>query len=812
MARQKPIPRSQRLKVNRGEQVSRSSPNAKDTVKNISVGIMDMDSAIMYYFNEVIQPSVSENKEIVKVPCLYASPERWVSIQKQGFLRDKKRQTIVPLIVFKRTGIEKNENIPVDKLDANNPNHFYTFEQKYSQQQRYDRFSVQQGLFHNKELYNVVIPDYVTLSYEFTIWTSYIEQMNKIVEKINYSDGAYWGEPGKMRFRTTIESFSDATEIDTERLIKTTFSVQMYGYIIPESFNKYVTTKKYLTPKQIILKDDVDVQLASLIKPESGVQSITVSQANKVSSAKTTLTNALTLTGGTGVTMTGVTNFTGENAALGTISIGQDVGTTSNVVFNDVSASSAIHVGDTSFTISQRADGTAQVDKDWHVLGDIVAENYIVSSSITHMTQSFASGSTIFGDTLTDSHIFTGSLDVTGSIHINGVEVSTGGGDFSDGSATTISGSSSSTGSFGKVITGEITSSGIQVNGNITANDDILVGEYIKHKGDENTRIYFTDDRFRFQAGGLDFVGMHKKVSAPHLVTINNGSNNIDFQVKDNSNNTLIRTDADEQLVKFPDALKISGSLASTGSFGQLETSGEMIIGSNEKLYLNKSEDTYIQSMAGDIARVVAGGSQMLLLDYDTGNRAVFGNGTKVYIGSNNNALPEKELEVAGDILATGDITANGDIIAQNYIVSSSITHMTQSFSSGSTIFGDTLTDSHIFTGSLDVSGSLTLNGSAVGTSVSTFDEYIRKSFVKKSNSITSTTASFTAVTASAPSGLTATSENDFIFFINGQYMEHDALTIEQSGSVFLLQVDTSSIGYTLESDDEIIAQGKFNS
>ena len=861
MARQKPIPRSQRLKVNRGEQVSRSSPNAKDTVKNISVGIMDMDSAIMYYFNEVIQPSVSENKEIVKVPCLYASPERWVSIQKQGFLRDKKRQTIVPLIVFKRTGIEKNENIPVDKLDANNPNHFYTFEQKYSQQQRYDRFSVQQGLFHNKELYNVVIPDYVTLSYEFTIWTSYIEQMNKIVEKINYSDGAYWGEPGKMRFRTTIESFSDATEIDTERLIKTTFSVQMYGYIIPESFNKYVTTKKYLTPKQIILKDDVDVQLASLIKPEAGVQSITVTQANKVSSAKTTLTNALTLTGGTGVAMTGVTNFTGETAALGTISIGQDVGTTSNVVFNDVSASSAIHVGDTSFTISQRADGTAQVDKDWHVLGDIVAENYIVSSSVMYMTQSFASGDNIFGDTLTDNQRFTGSMDVTGSIYINGVEVSTGGGDFSDGSANTISGSSSSTGSFGYV----------------ESHGDLLINQYIRHKGDLNTKINMTDDRIQLEPGNLAFIGAHKKSSAPHQVTINNGGNNIDFVVKDNSNNRIFQTDASTSAVEFPlTNAKISGSSTSTGSFGALEVagkvqgditfgdtltmeghlyipdsivhasdtntkirfpevdtiafntsgnerlridanghitaSGEMIIGSNEKLYLNKSEDTYIQSMAGDIARVVAGGSQMLILDYDTGNRAVFGNGTKVYIGSNNNALPEKEVEVAGDILATGDISANGNIIAQNYIVSSSITHMTQSFSSGSTIFGDTLTDSHIFTGSMDVSGSLTLNGSAVGTSVSTFDEYIRKTFVKKSNSITSTTASFTAVTASAPSGLTATSENDFKFFINGQYMEHDALTIEQSGSIFLLQVDTSSIGYTLESDDEIIAQGKFNS
>ena len=59
---------------------------------------------------------------------------------------------------------------------------------------------------------------------------------------------------------------------------------------------------------------------------------------------------------------------------------------------------------------------------------------------------------------------------------------------------------------------------------------------------------------------------------------------------------------------------------------------------------------------------------------------------------------------------------------------------------------------------------------------------------------------------------MTATSENDFIFFINGQYMEHDAITIQQTGSTFLLQVDNDSIGYDLETDDEILAIGKFNS
>jgi hypothetical protein len=91
--------------------------------------------------------------------------------------------------------------------------------------------------------------------------------------------------------------------------------------------------------------------------------------------------------------------------------------------------------------------------------------------------------------------------------------------------------------------------------------------------------------------------------------------------------------------------------------------------------------------------------------------------------------------------------------------------------------------------------------------------DYLRKSYVKKSASITiPSSASFTAVSASAPDGITSTSENDFIFFINGQYMEHDALSIQQNGSSFILLVSTGSIGYDLETDDEILAWGKFNS
>ena len=73
MARKKPLPRSNRRNINRGDQLRRDN----DDVKDVSVSLMDMDSVIMYYFTEVIKPTVVENGESIKVPVMYASPERW---------------------------------------------------------------------------------------------------------------------------------------------------------------------------------------------------------------------------------------------------------------------------------------------------------------------------------------------------------------------------------------------------------------------------------------------------------------------------------------------------------------------------------------------------------------------------------------------------------------------------------------------------------------------------------------------------------------------------------------------------------------
>tara|TARA_R100000278_G_scaffold95137_1_gene72620 strand:+ start:341 stop:2014 length:1674 start_codon:yes stop_codon:yes gene_type:complete len=555
----KPLPRKQRV-MNRGYLYSRSA----DDAGNLSVSLVDIDSAILYYFDNIIQPSVLDNGENVKVPIMYASPERWKAIQRDGFMKDKKRQVITPVITYRRTSFEKDDSIPQDKLDANNPNLFYSFEKKFSQENRYDDFAIKIGEMPQKEYHNVTFPDYVTLSYDFIIWTSYMEQMNKIVEKVIYSDGAYWGDPNKLRFRSKVDTFTDATEIsDVERLVRTNFTVTLRGYLLPKgNYDHRSTTRKFLTPKKVTFGAESDATISKNVGrsgqfTEQLEDDIKIARQERASDGVAVgLTHPIIFSQGTGVTLSqNNVEFNGSSPLTQTISIGQDVSTTSNVLFNQVT-SSFLTIGSTTYN-------SGNIDGDISILG---------------------------------------SLTTTGNITVQG-------------NAT--------------------------INGTVTAK--------------------------RFHT---EFI------------------------------------------------------------------------------------------------------SASILLE------------------------------------------------------------------SGSTKFGDSTDDSHQFTGSVNVSGSFTLNGytitnisddttmsgsssqtlvteNAVKTLVSdtTQELYLRKQLFKSSVSITvPSTASFNAVTASAPASLTATSKNDFIFFINGQYMEHDALNIQQSGATFVLKVDNNNIGYDLESDDEVIAIGKFES
>ena len=192
----------QKAPINRGAIAKRD-----DKVKDIYIGIQDHDEAIDYYFKNVINPTVITNGQRINIPLIYGSPERWKSVQRDGHYRDKEGKIQTPIIMFKRDSVEKRRDLG-NKMDANNPQLYQTFEKKYSQRNQYDNFSVLQGRTPQREFYNVVIPDYVRMRYSFTIWTDYVAQMNKIVEAINYASDSYWGEPERFKFiaRTSPEA------------------------------------------------------------------------------------------------------------------------------------------------------------------------------------------------------------------------------------------------------------------------------------------------------------------------------------------------------------------------------------------------------------------------------------------------------------------------------------------------------------------------------------------------------------------------------------------------------------------------------
>jgi len=232
---------------NRGNQVSFKG----DKVKPFNLGFEEIDEAITYYINNVIQPTIIQNGVVQKVPLIYGSPERWKQLQKQGYYRDKNGKIMMPLISFQIKSIKNIKNIST-KLDANFPhNNIQIFAKTYDSKNRYDKFNILHNRVPNKIYYPIVIPNYVELKYDFIISTYYIEQMNKIIEAINYASDSYWGFPEKYKFRAKIDSFSPniSLPLGEERIVKSTFSLQVYGYIIPNNIQKELNSFKKINSR-----------------------------------------------------------------------------------------------------------------------------------------------------------------------------------------------------------------------------------------------------------------------------------------------------------------------------------------------------------------------------------------------------------------------------------------------------------------------------------------------------------------------------------------------------------------------------------
>ena len=238
-------------KLNKAKQVRRD----QDKIKNVSVGIYDVDSAFKSFLEKDVRPTVQDDGRFFPVPVMYASPEKWASAQRDGFMKDDNGMILTPVIVFKRDNLSINTELSKLKVAQNEDAH-QAFERKYTKTNRYDQFSILTGETPKKEFMSVERPDYVDLQYEVVVWCDYMEQVNKVVEQIVFFQGRSFGDRYKFVIKGDSYSFETVAEMGQDRITKATISLIAKAYIVPEFVGLNNNTKRRISKGKVVFSED----------------------------------------------------------------------------------------------------------------------------------------------------------------------------------------------------------------------------------------------------------------------------------------------------------------------------------------------------------------------------------------------------------------------------------------------------------------------------------------------------------------------------------------------------------------------------
>jgi len=228
----------------------------------LNFGFEDIDNALMYYFKNDIKLNIFHNGRVLEVPVIYGSPERWKSAQKDGFYREEGNKIMAPFLMFKRDSISPNKSL-TNKLDANRPSNYGIVKKQYDSKNKYDNFSV---LTNRKPKINyevVVVPDFVNITYNCLTFTYYTDQLNKIIEAINYASDSYWGNE-RHKFKVRATNFSTPTELieGRDRNVRCSFNLEVFAHIIPQTLQKDINSiKKFSGKTKVRIGTEITLQL-----------------------------------------------------------------------------------------------------------------------------------------------------------------------------------------------------------------------------------------------------------------------------------------------------------------------------------------------------------------------------------------------------------------------------------------------------------------------------------------------------------------------------------------------------------------------
>ena len=434
--------------------------------------------------------------------------------------------------------------------------------------------------------------------------------------------------------------------------------------------------------------------------------------------------------------------------------IDQDVTQDANVTFNNITSTgtvtgSAVHGTEIGQT---RVDGvkTLTIEANSTVNQDLTSDANVTFGTIASVgninSTGNISGSTVYGTTIGQTRV-DGLKTIT--IEANSIinqDLST------DADAT-----------LGTLGVGNITSTGVvKTSGIISGSDEAFFGQYgVNYVSASNGSLqatnYLSGSHVRASdiqvgmtaaneidtaqgnlildsAGGtvqitdtLDVDGDISLVTqATDIDLVDNNSSALSFDASGKAG--ILEVDTTDGSEK----VKMSGGVDVTGTLSGATISGSSIDGTA----IRHNTATGLHSLVLNENLTVSDGQNVVLAAAGQANTFTMnesltvgdGNsGTITYSGASKTLTVEDSATVDQDLTKDANVQFNslvldGDLTAQRIIVSSSVSNVTQSFSSGSTIFGDSIDDTHQVTGSLQVSGAAEVKGNLTVETDSTYN------------------------------------------------------------------------------------------
>jgi|TARA_B100000282_G_scaffold292469_1_gene266259 hypothetical protein len=233
----------------------------------------NIDFAFFDFINDKMNNRATTNEGWKKVPVIWASAERSFLSKNNKDLRDSDGSLILPLITIERTSMNKSKtrkgkyyglsgNFPeadrfgritiARKIVRDKTNNFSVADNRKRLGGAVNRVRGRQAYFPKKqndkvvyETLSIPMPVYVSMNYDVTLRSEYVQQMNDIMSPfitLGSSISSFTIEKNSHRYETFLqEGFNLANNVSSlgtdERMYTTKISFEVLGYLIGEAPN-----------------------------------------------------------------------------------------------------------------------------------------------------------------------------------------------------------------------------------------------------------------------------------------------------------------------------------------------------------------------------------------------------------------------------------------------------------------------------------------------------------------------------------------------------------------------------------------------